>query len=230
MRAVRFHGPGDLRVEDVPEPVPGLDDVLIRPRAVGVCGTDVHILDGGYPARAPVTLGHEVAGQVVTVGSAVAGVSVGDLVTVQPNLPCDTCPQCRQGMEHLCDNRLAFGVELDGGMADLLLVPARAAYPVPAGTPWQVAALAEPLACCVHGMDRLAPRSGLPLLVCGCGPAGVMLIALARLSGLAPIVAADPRADRRDLALRFGADLALDPTEPGFEGRARSRSRCTRGS
>jgi threonine dehydrogenase-like Zn-dependent dehydrogenase len=215
MRAVRFHATGDVRVEPVPDPVPGPGEVLLEPLAVGVCGTDLHIVDGDYPASAPVVLGHEVAGRVV---SPAGDLRVGDLVAVQPNVPCGECASCRLGREHLCSSRLAYGVNLDGGMAELMVVPARYAYRVPAQTDPSVAALTEPLACCVHAMDRLAPRSGLPLLVMGCGPAGALLVALARHLGLYPIVAADPRPDRRDLALRMGADSAVDPSalEPGF--------------
>jgi len=211
MRAVRFHGAGDLRVESVPEPLPGPDEVLLEPLAVGVCGTDLHIVDGEFPARPPVVLGHEVAGRIVAVGSAVDGARVGELVAVQPNVPCGGCGPCRLGREHLCAARRAYGVDLDGGMAERMVLPARLAFPVPPDTDPTLAALTEPLACCVHAMDRLAPRSGLPLLVMGCGPAGALLVALARQSGLGPIVAADPRPDRRDLALRMGADSALDP-------------------
>jgi len=220
MWAIRFHGVGDLRVEDVPVPAPAEGEVLLRPVAAGVCGTDVHILDGHYAATTPVTLGHEVAGEVVEVGHGVADVEVGELVTVQPNLACGHCAYCRLGQEHMCLYREAYGVERDGGMAQLMRVPAKLVYGLPPGTPHQAAALAEPLSCCLHGMDRLAPRSGRPLLVMGCGPAGALLIALARLAGARPVVAADTRADRRDLAERFGADVVLDPRDEKFAEQA----------
>jgi len=218
MRAVRFHGTGDVRVESVPDPVVDPGEVLLEPLAAGVCGTDLHIVDGEFPAAAPVILGHEVAGRVVAVGAAVNGLRVGDLVAVQPNVSCGLCASCRLGREHLCTARRAYGVDLDGGMASLMAVPARFAYLLPPHVDPAIGALTEPLACCVHAMDRLAPRSGLPLLVMGCGPAGALLVALARHLGLHPIVAADPRPDRRDLALRMGADSAVEPSElePGF--------------
>jgi L-iditol 2-dehydrogenase len=222
MRAVRYHGPGDLRVDDLPEPQPGCGEVLLRPEAVGVCGTDTHIVDGEFPAAAPVTLGHEVCGTVVGVGPGVDDPKPGDLVTVEPHRYCGRCPYCRLGAEHLCLRKQAYGVNLDGGMAELMVVPARVAYRLPPGTPPRVGALTEPVACCMHGMDRLAPLSGLPLLVFGCGPAGAVLVALARLSGLGPIVVVEGRASRRRLAERMGADVVLDAADGGYREQART--------
>jgi threonine dehydrogenase-like Zn-dependent dehydrogenase len=186
---------------------------VLEPLAVGVCGTDLRIVDGEFPAAAPVILGHEVAGRVVALGPGVDTPRVGDLVAVQPNVPCGACGACRLGREHLCATRRAYGVDLDGGMAELMALPARYAYRVPPRIDPARAALTEPLACCVHAMDRLAPRSGQPVLVMGCGPAGALLVALARHLGLHPVVAADPRPDRRALALRMGADDAVPPSE-----------------
>lgn len=212
MKAVRFHGVGQLRVDDLPVPQPGDGELLVKVAAVGVCGTDTHILDGHYPSRPPVTLGHEVAGTVAALGTGATGVQVGDLVTVEPHRYCGQCSYCRRGMEHMCPDKRAYGVHLDGGMAEYLAVPARIVYRLPAEVGANLGALTEPLACCVHAIDRLELTSGLPLYIGGCGPAGSMLIALAAQSGMYPIVAADMREDRRQLALRMGADVALDPS------------------
>jgi L-iditol 2-dehydrogenase len=224
MRAVRYHGRGELTIEDVPEPVPGDTDVIIAPAEVGLCGTDAHILAGAFPADPPVTLGHEVAGKVVTVGSRVTGLGVGDMVSVDPHRYCRHCRYCRAGSEHLCQDKKGYGVRLDGGMAELLRVPAAVCYQLPEGTPPHIGALGEPASCCLHGMDRLSPRSGLPIIVFGCGPAGLILIRLAALTGLRPVVAADPRAERRRTATRIGADLVLDPADPGFADTAMSQA------
>jgi threonine dehydrogenase-like Zn-dependent dehydrogenase len=220
--AVRFHGPGDVRLDQVPARDLLPDEVALAPLAVGVCGTDGHIVAGSFPAARPVVLGHEVCGRVTELGADVDGIDVGDLVTVEPHRYCTACAYCRLGQEHLCDHRRGYGVRLDGGMTRRQIVPARIAYRLPAGTlPW-IGALTEPLACCVHGMDRLAPVSGLPVLVYGAGPAGAMMVALARSAGCAPVVAMDPRADRRRLALAMGAHAAFDPTDPGTETAARA--------
>ena len=207
----RFFGTGDVRLQRA-EPAPvGHLDVAIAPLAVGVCGTDSHIVAGSFAAAPGVVLGHEVCGRITELGRSVDGLAVGDLVTVEPHDYCTRCTYCRLGQEHLCDTKRGYGVRLDGGMTERMVVPARIAYRLPAGTaPW-IGALTEPLACCLHGMDRLDPRSGLPILIYGAGPAGAMMVALAKARGLAPIVVLDPRADRREVALRMGADAALSP-------------------
>ncbi|PWR15473.1 alcohol dehydrogenase [Micromonospora sicca] len=207
----RFFGAGDVRLlKSEPAPL-GPEEVAIAPLAVGVCGTDSHIVAGSFAAAPQVVLGHEVCGRITEVGAAVDGLTVGDLVTVEPHDYCTRCTYCRLGQEHLCDSKRGYGVKLDGGMTERMVVPARIAYRLPAATPPWIGALTEPLACCLHGMDQLNPRSGLPILIFGAGPAGAMMVALAKARGLAPVVVLDPRADRREAALRMGADAALDP-------------------
>lgn len=212
MRIVRFHADGSLRCEDLPAPEPGQGEVLLAPQAVGVCGTDAHILDGHFPSRPPVALGHEVAAIVQDVGPGVTAVAPGDLVTVEPHLYCGICASCQLGNVQTCTDRRAPGVHLNGGMSELMVVPQTIAYRLPEGTPPLHGALTEPIACCVHAVDRLEAKSGLPVAVFGCGPAGAIITALCSLAGLAPIVVIDPRASRRDLALRVGADHVIDPS------------------
>lgn len=216
MKAMRFHGDGELRLDDIPTPEPGPGDVLLAPHVVGICGTDAHIVAGHYPSKPPVVLGHEVSAVVVGVGKDVRSLVEGDLVTVEPHLYCRTCTYCRTGMEHMCPGKRAPGVHLDGGMAERLVVPEHIAYRLPDGTNAEHGALVEPLACCVHAMDRLEVRSGLPFVIFGCGPAGSLLIGLARLAGLGPIVAVDPKPSRQRLARTMGADVVLEPG-PGLD-------------
>ncbi len=218
MKAMRFHGDGVLRLDDIPTPEPGPADVLLAPQVVGICGTDVHIVAGHYPSRPPVVLGHEISAVVVGVGRDVRTLSEGDLVTVEPHLYCRTCTYCRLGMEHMCPDKRAPGVHLDGGMAERLVVPEHIAFRLPEGTSPEHGALVEPLACCTHAMDRLEVRSGLPLVIFGCGPAGSLLIGLARLAGLGPIIAVDPKISRQRLARTMGADVVLAPG-PGLDER-----------
>lgn len=219
MKAVRFHGVGDLRTEEIPDPTPGPDDVLITVEAAGMCASDIHIIDGHYASNPVMTLGHEFSGRITAVGNNVEKSRIGDLVTVEPHEYDRTCMYCHVGLEHMCLNKRAYGVQLDGGMAEYAAIPARLAYSVPEGVPAVHAAMTEPIACSVHAMDRLAPVSGLPIAVHGCGPAGAILTGLARMQGLAPIVVIDPKPDRRDLALRVGADLTLDPLAGDFDER-----------
>jgi L-iditol 2-dehydrogenase len=219
VKAVRFVEPGRLSLDDVPVRDPAPTEVRIRPLAVGICGTDARIVEGAYYARPGVILGHEVAGEVEATGSAVTNVREGDLVTVEPHMYCGFCRYCRMGNEHLCPQKQAFGVHLDGGMAERLIVPGRLAYVLPPGTDPTIGCLTEPLACAVHGLDRLAPLSGLPVLVIGAGPAGLMLSSLARLAGL-HVVVIEPDARRRAAAVEMADALTIDPSSPDWQNEA----------
>jgi threonine dehydrogenase-like Zn-dependent dehydrogenase len=137
-------------------------------------------------------------------------------VTIEPHRYCGKCRYCRLGKEHLCLEKEAFGVHLDGGMAEFQVVPERIAYRLPPGTDPRIGALVEPLSCCVHGMDRLAPVSGTSVAIFGAGPAGLMLVALCKSSGLTPIVVFEPDAGRRAAAILFGATGSVDPSADGW--------------
>jgi L-iditol 2-dehydrogenase len=212
---------GDRRVEllDVPTADPKPGEVKLRPEVVGLCGTDPHIIAGDFPASVPVTLGHEVAGRVEAVGRDVTSVREGDLVAVEPHLYCDSCRFCRLGRPHLCVDKKGFGVRLDGGCAEQMVVPATCAYPVGAGVAAALASFAEPVACCVHGIDRLAPAAGLTALVFGGGAIGCIMVRLASLSGLTAVVV-EPVEKRRKLAADFGAAATFDPGAEGWEADA----------
>lgn len=220
MLAARFHGPRDMRLEEVDRPQAAPGWVVVEPAAVGICGTDAHIYAGDFPVRAPVTLGHEIAGRISDVGDGVDDLFVGDPVCIEPHVFCTTCRYCRGGREHLCLNKLAFGVHLDGGMAEAVTVPRRTVYRVPDHLDLSIAALAEPVACSVHGFDRLSPRQGESLVIIGGGPAGLINTALAVHKGACPTVVVEPDRTRRAIALDFGADLVIDPTEEGWDKQA----------
>lgn len=209
MKALQFVGDHKVELRDIPDPKIEAGYVILAPEAVGICGTDIHIMEGGYKSQPPVTLGHEVAGKVVEVGAGVSDLNVGDMVTVEPHRYCGVCLYCQLGYEHMCAKKEAYGVHLDGGMAEFQKVPAKIAYKLPEGTTASIGALTEPLACVVHSMDRLQALSGLPILIVGTGPAGSLLVALSRLQGLNPIITVDGRKDRRELAISMGADFAF---------------------
>jgi len=215
MKAMRFHGVGDLRLDELAVPEPKRGEVRLRPLAVGLCGTDAHIFKGEFPAPSPVVLGHEIAGIVDAVGAGVKGLKEGDLATVQPNTYCGSCRYCRMGREHLCPNLCAYGVHMNGGFAEAMAVSARVVYRLPSRLDARQGCLAEPLACCVHGMDRLAIQSGSAVQVIGAGLIGLMLTRLARLAGAGLIVSSEPIALRRTCAPEFGADYAVDPNQDG---------------
>src|SRR3954447_1680688 len=219
VKAVRFVEAGRLAFDDLPVGDPGPLEVRLRPLAVGICGTDARILEGAYYARPGTVLGHEVAGVIDAVGSEVGNVREGDLVTIEPHLYCGVCRYCRLGHEHLCPEKRAFGVHLDGGMAERMVVPGRLAYLLPSDTDPTVGCLTEPLACAIHGIDRLAPSSGLPVLVIGAGTAGLLLGSLSRLAGLT-VVVIEPDEQRRKAAVAMADAIAIDPTSPDWREQA----------
>jgi len=210
VKALQYVGNHTLELREVPKPIISEGHVIIAPESVGICGTDIHILEGDYSSNPPMTLGHEVSGRVVEVGGDVTELKIGDLVTIEPHRYCGVCLYCQIGYEHMCVKKEAYGVHLDGGMAEFQKVPAKIAYKLPSGMSASIGALTEPLACVVHSVDRMQPLSGLPILIVGTGPAGSMLVGACKLQGLNPIITVDGRKDRRELAKAMGADFAFE--------------------
>jgi 2-desacetyl-2-hydroxyethyl bacteriochlorophyllide A dehydrogenase len=211
MRAAVLHNARDVRVEQRADPRPGPDEVLIRVRTCGVCGTDNSLYKGEYPATYPVVIGHEFAGIVVEAGPAVRGLSAGNRVTVDPNRVCHSCAYCQSGNEHLCDALSSMGVHRDGADAELCVMPATNVYGIPDSLGDEEAAFTEPLACAVHGVDRAGVRLGDTVLVIGGGPMGNLITQCAARAGASTIVVSEPIALRRELALAHGATHVIDP-------------------
>ncbi len=211
MRAVVISAPGRFEVTDVADAAPRSGEVLVRVEACGICGTDLHILDGESPlTHYPVIPGHEFAGEVVALGNGVvegtAGLVLGSRVAIEPNLFCGYCEPCRTGHENLCVNYLAIGVTTAGAMAQYVSVPMAKAYVLPAGMSFRAGALIEPLSCAVRGMHRLAPKSGDSLLIVGAGTMGLLLMQLALRGGASEVVMVDVNAQRLALAEGLGAN------------------------
>lgn len=207
MRAAVVSTPGTISVETLPDPSPGPGEIVVAPGAVGICGTDLHIIDGDFPpAPYPLVPGHEFAGEVVAVGSDVGQVAVGDRVAMDPSLFCGHCVYCQRGRGNLCVNWGATGDTVNGAFAQFVAVPARNAYAIPDAMDWGAAALVEPLACVVHGLRRLSMPAGSDLLVVGAGTIGLLLLQAARRSGAAQVSVIDPDPARRELAAGIGAD------------------------
>lgn len=191
-----------------------LNQVLIQNKACGICGTDVHIYEGGKGSAdvvPPVVLGHEYSGVVVEIGSAVENVRVGDHVTIDPNMYCGKCTPCRMGRKQNCRNLFALGVNVDGGMAQYSLCPDTQCYRVDERISFDAAAMAEPLACAIHGIDQARIQSGQKVLVIGGGTIGLIMVQLAKLAGACTVVLSEPIAMRREIGLSVGADIAIDP-------------------
>lgn len=213
MLAAVFEGHGRLELKDVPEPrVTRDDDVLLRVRAVGICGSDLHILSvpPGHPATAGTILGHEYAAEVVEAGGAVTEFLPGDRVVVDPNLTCGLCPYCRMGRPNCCRNMTTLGVFIHGGMARLNVAPARALHKISREVPVEDAVLAEPLSCVVNGVRQLSPQVGESCLILGAGPIGLLFVALLKASGVRPIIVAEVVPYRARVARAVGADEVLD--------------------
>ena len=220
MKAARFLGNKTFEVTELPQPHAGPGELVLRNRVCGVCGTDVHIYHG-EPGSAdvcpPVVLGHEYSAQVVEVGEGVSGFTVGDHVTVDPNIYCGRCNPCQNGRKQLCLHMEAIGVTRDGGFAQYSQIPASQAFKLDPQVPWEAAAMAEPLACCVHGIDLAGIRPGQKVCVVGGGAIGLIMVQLAKLSGAARILLSEPNEKRRQVGLQLGADAAIDPTQPGWD-------------
>lgn len=212
MRAVRFEGLHQLALRDVAKPEPGPDELLVRIEACGICGTDRHIFHGEFPARAPVTLGHEFCGIVEAAGSEVADFTPGQRVTGDPNIACGRCAACREGRVNLCLNLQAIGIHRDGGFAEYALVPRSQAFALPTDLDPLHGAFCEPLACCIHGVDMAAIRTGASVVVLGGGVIGMLVVQLAKLAGATRVVLVTRQAAKRKLAETLGATATADPS------------------
>jgi len=213
-----WYGKHDLRLERRPVPALGARDVLVEVAMCGVCGTDVHIVEGEYPlVKPPRVLGHEYSGTVRGVGSGVASVQSGDRVAVDPTLSCGGCFYCRQGLPLMCDNRVSH----HGGLGEFVVLPEQTVYPLPASVSLEVAALAEPLSCCLHTIDLAGIRPGASVAVVGAGTIGLMLLQLARRAGATRVLVSEPSAAKREVAQRLGADVLVDPLHEDVQAAAR---------
>ncbi len=211
MRALVLDHPGSFRVADVPDPTPQAGQVVVRVECCGICGTDLHILDGEFPPTPyPITPGHEFAGTVVAHGADVKpDLPIGTRVAVDPSLYCGYCRRCRAGRDNLCENWAAIGDTVDGAFAEFVAVPAVNAYRLPDHLDGQYGAMVEPLACAVHGMRRLGPVFGEPTVVIGAGTMGLMMLQLLLDAGAGPVAVVDRVSERLEVARKLGAAQAV---------------------
>jgi len=210
-----YHGGGRVALQELPDPVAGPGELLVRVRACGLCGSD---LMGWYQdPRAPLVLGHEPVGEVVAAGPG-APVAVGTRVHVHHHVPCMTCTLCRAGRHTLCETFRRTRID-PGGLAELIRVPAENArldvLPLPESLPDWAATLIEPLGCVVRGQRLAGVGPGSRVAVVGAGAMGLLEIGAALAAGASAVAAVEPRADRRALALDAGAVAAMADPEPG---------------
>jgi 2-desacetyl-2-hydroxyethyl bacteriochlorophyllide A dehydrogenase len=209
MRAIVIEKPGDVRVDQVPDPEIGPADVLIKVAACGICGTDIHIIDGEFPPTTyPIIPGHEFGGTAIDIGETVVGIEVGDRVGVDPTLNCGACYFCQRGQGNLCERWNAVGVgSHSGGFAECVAVPARCVYPIPDAMSFAEAALIEPVSCVIHGFHMLQPRPGDTFLIYGAGPMGLQNAQIARFSGASVVAIVDINPKRQAIARSFGFEV-----------------------
>lgn len=216
MRAAVFKGSGAVELEDVPEPrVEADDDVIIDVEACGICGTDLQILNvpPGHPATAGVVMGHEFIGRVRATGNAANGLAVGQRVTVDPDPKCGVCGPCRAGRPASCENAVALGIFRDGALASSVKAPAGAVFPLSDAPPAAIAALIEPLACVVNGVNKANPRPGETAIIFGAGAIGCLFLAMFKAAGARPVIVVEPQPARAAVALAVGADHVVAPAE-----------------
>jgi 2-desacetyl-2-hydroxyethyl bacteriochlorophyllide A dehydrogenase len=204
VKAAVISEPGKVSVETVPDPSPGPRDVVVAVAGCGICGTDLHILEGEFAPTLPVVPGHEFAGEVVAVGAAVTEVSTGDQVAVDPSLHCGECHYCRRARGNLCENWAAIGVTTAGGAAEYAVAPVKNCYRLPDGVSTADAALIEPLSCAVRGFDVLSRVLADHYLIYGAGTMGLMMMELARRAGAATVSVVDLNPTRLETARALG--------------------------
>ena len=229
MPAVVCHGPQDYRLEERPVPVPGPDEVVIRVKSTGICASDIKCYSGaalfwgdetrtGY-CQAPVTPGHEFVGEVVALGEGAGekyGLEIGDHAISEQITPCWNCRYCQRGQYWMCQVHDIYGFRQNafGSWAEYMVFPANALnYRVPKDIPWHHAVFIEPLACSIHAVERGNIQFQDTVVIAGAGPLGLGMFAAAKMKGAERIIALDLNDDRLELAVRCGADMALNPAK-----------------
>jgi len=200
-------------------------EVLVRVRSCAVCGSDIRIYHRGNPrVKPPQIIGHEIAGEVVEVGSGVKGFKVGDRVALGADVPCGTCNFCRNGLGNNCPINYAIGYQFQGGFAEYiplneLTVKYGPLHKIPDGLSFDEASLAEPLACCINGYELANPTLGDTVVIIGAGPVGLMLVELAKNMGADKVILSQRSRERLEMAQRFSADVIISTSEEDFVSR-----------
>lgn len=217
--AAVWYGTHDLRLEQQPLPPLGPNDVLVHVVGCGVCATDLHLLDGSINLYdPPKVLGHEVGGVVLEVGSAISHVKPGDAVALDTSVACQTCFYCREGRPFNCPNR----VSVASGFSEYNVAPGSVVYRLPPGVPPALGALAEPLSCAIHAVERAEIRPADTVAIVGAGALGLLVLSVARLSGATQLIVSDLDPGRRELAMRLGATRVVDAAAEDIVEVARS--------
>lgn len=216
MKSVVLDAPNELRLEQRPEPQPGPGEALVAIHSTGICGTDLSIFAGKIPVTHPLVMGHEMVGTILALDDDVPapGLERGDRVVVDPTVSCGTCYQCSKGQVNLCPNGALMGRDRDGGLSNIVAVPAANLYLIPQEISDTTGPLLQVLTTCIHAQRQTALFPGESALVMGLGVTGLLHLQLAKARGASPLIGVTRTASKRALAEQLGADLTLDPADP----------------
>lgn len=232
MKSIIFKRPGLFTFEDRPKPqIKSAEDVLIKVLGVGICGTDLHVLMNPplHPAKPDIIFGHEYCGEIAEVGANVDWLQPGDKVIIDPHPPCGSCRHCRSDRPDMCttlysqqdtpwpEHGVTRGLFQDGALTSYTCVPANSVYKIDPNTPFELAALAEPLSCVGYAIEKLKIQAGDSVCILGAGPMGLLFCAMARANGAASIIVSEPGEYRRQKALKCGATHVVNPKEENLK-------------
>ena len=220
MKVGTWRGGAKFTVDDVPEPQPGRGQVLVAVHTAGICGTDIHATQGLFPWQPPLIMGHEYTGVIADVGRGVNPRLVGRVVGCEPSFGCGKCAECAAGRISQCP-----GATRVGGFAERVVLPATCVHPLPAGLDPVTAAMTEPAACCLAGLEQIQIPRGATAVVIGLGVMGMLTMVLARLRGAKRLIVSDPLEERRAIAKRLGAAVTVDPTRENLRERVMALTR-----
>ncbi|MCF7945112.1 MAG: alcohol dehydrogenase catalytic domain-containing protein [Spirochaetia bacterium] len=230
MKAAVFEDIGKLVIKNVEKPkLQKSTDALIRVKGIGICGTDLHILQDppAHPAKKGAILGHEFTGEIVEIGSDVYGFDVGEQVLIDPHPGCGVCDECRRGFPDKCiplhetceeeGHPNTIGIFSDGAYTNYVIVPRQSLYKISKNVPFHIAALAEPLSCVVNATNKLKVQPGENVVILGAGPIGLLFTMLMKANGASKLIVSEPSEYRRNAALECGADLVVNPITENLE-------------
>jgi L-iditol 2-dehydrogenase len=220
MKVATWRGGPRFTIDDAPEPVAGPGQVVVDVQAAGICGTDIHATQGLFPWQPPLVLGHEYSGVVRAVGRGVSRRLIGRAVACEPSYGCGDCPECAEGRTSQCPRCTRVG-----GFAERVALPVKCVHPLPRGLDAVTAALTEPAACCLAGLEAFAMPRNATVLVIGGGIMGLLTMALAGRRGARTLVLSDPLEERRAIAKRLGAKVVVDPAKDNLRERVMALTR-----
>jgi 2-desacetyl-2-hydroxyethyl bacteriochlorophyllide A dehydrogenase len=206
VKAAVISGINEISIEKFEDPVPGPREVIIKVASVGICGTDLHILEGEFAPTLPIIPGHEMSGEIIALGSNVTELKIGDMVAIDPSLHCGECFYCKRARGNLCENWGALGVSEAGAAAEFLRAPIKNCYKLPENVAVKDASLIEPLSCAVRGFDVLPRIPGSDYLIYGSGTMGLMMMEMAKRNGAASVSIVDPNKEKLKTAEILGVD------------------------